>query len=258
MDLAQIFKEVQIDDDGIGHTAIPATWHQGRTCYGGLSTVLAYQQALSLADDLPQLCSGQVAFVGPLFGEVSITAQLLRRGKNSAFVCCEISGEQGVGLIANFVFMQPRVSHLAFDLLTSVDLPPVPSGGNLRSGPEKYFTANMEFGDGRNPAGRGKPLVECWARLKGRSGLNDITQLLAVADALPSAAVGMMTEYGPVSSLTWQFNLLDQQATTEEGWWYLQSSGISAANGISSQDMTCWNAAGQPVMKGMQSIAIFA
>ena len=77
---------------------IPATWHQGRTSYGGLSSVLAYHAATLAADDLPPLLSGQIAFSGPLAGEVEISTKILRRGRNSAFIKSEILIGDEVGL----------------------------------------------------------------------------------------------------------------------------------------------------------------
>jgi hypothetical protein len=41
---------------------IPANWHQGRTAYGGISSVLAYQAAKLADHDLPPLQSAQIAF----------------------------------------------------------------------------------------------------------------------------------------------------------------------------------------------------
>ena len=81
---------------------------------------------------------------------------------------------------------------------------------------------------------------------------------MAIADALPPAAMGAMTKPGPVSTMNWQFNLLTDNPTTEQGWWWVDADGHQAANGSSSQYMSLRNAAGEPVMMGMQSVAVFA
>ena len=96
---------------------IPNNWLQGRTAYGGISSVLAYQAAKLAAIDLPPLQSAQISFVGPLSGAVEIRAAVLRRGRNTAFIESKISGEDGVGLACNFIFMTPRDSHLDFHAL---------------------------------------------------------------------------------------------------------------------------------------------
>jgi hypothetical protein len=257
MKLADIF-ETLCGSDGEYLVDIPPTWHQGRTCYGGLSAAIAYRAANMLVQDLPPLCSAQFAFVGPLSGKVTISARLLRRGKNSAFVHSEVRGENGVGLSATFVFMASRDSHFAFDDMPVLELLPLPEAVNIRSGPDKYFTSNMEYGESRQPLGTGKPLIEGWMRLKSRDGIDPVTQMIAVADALPPAAMGMMREYGPVSSLNWQFNLIGDPPETTGGWWFLQSRAHFAQNGASSQSMTMCNSEGKVVMEGTQAVAIFA
>ncbi len=62
----------------------------------------------------------------------------------------------------------------------------------------------------------------------------------------------------PLSSLTWQVNLLTPTPTTTDGWWLLSAQTHYAAHGSSSQVMRMWNAAGVLVAEGMQSVAIFA
>ena len=60
---------------------VPDTWMQGRTAYGGLSAALALEAAIRSQPDLPPLRSAQIAFVGPLAGEVTVETRLLRRGR---------------------------------------------------------------------------------------------------------------------------------------------------------------------------------
>ena len=104
MNLASILADFQ--PGAASHRiSIPPSWHQGRTSYGGLSSVLAYQAARLADSDLPPLQSAQIAFVGPLAGDVNVTASVLRRGKNAAFVKSEISGADGVGLSCTFILI---------------------------------------------------------------------------------------------------------------------------------------------------------
>ena len=74
---------------------VPEDWMQGRTTYGGLTAALSFQGALGLVDDIP-LRSAQVAFVGPVGGDITIKPTLLRRGKNTAFVSVDVVAESGV------------------------------------------------------------------------------------------------------------------------------------------------------------------
>jgi acyl-CoA thioesterase len=237
---------------------IPDNWLQGRTAYGGISSVLAYQAALCAADDLPPLQSAQIAFVGPLSGAVEVRASVLRRGRNTAFIESKISGESGIGLSCNFIFMTQRTSHLDFRAVPKPDFPPVPDESQVRSGPPEFFTQNMHYPDKRLTLGQGTPKIASWHRLIERDGIDPMAELLCIGDALPPSAMGLMTEKGMVSSMNWQVNMLTATPTTQDGWWYLESETHMAANGASSQYMTAWNSEGEAVMTGMQSVAIFA
>ncbi len=238
--------------------SIPANWHQGRTAYGGISSVLAYQAAKLVADDLPPLQSAQIAFVGPLSGDVEITASVLRRGRNTAFVESKIVGEGGIGLTCNFIFMTQRDSHLDFDGLAKPEFPTLPNDDELRSGPPEFFTQNMHYSGTRMELGQNTPSMRGWYRLIEHEGLDAVAELVCIGDALPPSAMGLMHEKGMVSSMNWQVNMLTAKPATINGWWYLTSETHRAANGASSQYMTAWNSNGEPVMTGMQSVAIFA
>ena len=81
--------------------------------------------------------------------------------------------------------------------------------------------------------------------------------LAALGDALPPAAMAMFETAAPVSSMTWQFELLSDDPTTEDGWWLSQSRAETIGQGYASQAMTIWNHARQPILVGRQSVAVF-
>ena len=223
-----------------------------------MSSVLAYQAAKLAADDLPPLQSAQIAFVGPLAGEIEVSAHILRRGKNTAFIQAEISGADGVGLTCNFIFMNRRQSHLDYVNIPAPDFPLIPTDDVVRSGPPEFFTGHMQYPDKRLELGMSTNRLASWHRLTEHQGLDHIAELICIGDALPPSAMGLMTEKGMVSSMNWQINMLTDAPTTENGWWYLSSETHHAANGASGQYMTVWNSSGEAVLTGMQSVAIFA
>ena len=238
-------------------TTIPADWLQGRTTYGGLSAALALHGAQGIEPDLPPLRSAQIAFIGPLAGEVTVTATRLRRGRTAAFVQADVVSEAGLGLRATFVFMADQPSRI--DLagrLASPLRPPAP-GTKLYTGPDGFFTGNFNFLDLKEEA-TGEAAWLRWARLRDHDGIDPMVQLLAVGDALSPAAFKLLgKEPAPISSLTWIVNLLTRAPTTRDGWWLLSAVSDHARHGCSSQLMTMWNADGEPVAQGMQSVAIF-
>ncbi len=256
MNLASLLGQFRAGTD-THHIEIPPSWHQGRTAYGGLSSVLAYQAAKLADADLPPLQSAQIAFVGPLAGEVVVTAKVLRRGKNTAFVKSEISGADGVGLSCTFIFMNRRHSHLDYENLTRPAFPPIPGGDTARSGPPEFFTGHMQYPDKRLELGLATNRLASWHRFTEHEGLDHIAELVCIGDALPPSAMGLMTEKGMVSSMNWQINMLTEAPATKDGWWYLESETHHAGNGASSQYMTAWNSEGEPMLTGVQSVAIF-
>jgi acyl-CoA thioesterase len=238
--------------------AIPASWHQGRTCYGGLSSAMAYTAAKGLEVDIPPLKSAQISFAGPLAGDIEVTATRLRRGRNTAFIRSDIICGDDIGLSCNFIFMNPRTSQLNHESLHRPDFPPIPTGEDIRSGQESYFTQNLQYSSRQEPTGRAPNHLASWRRLIERDGLDPFAELICIADALPPSAIGMMTEKAMISSMNWQINMLTDAPATKDGWWCLESETHHAANGSSSQYMTVWNTDGEPVMTGMQAVAIFA
>ena len=255
--IAEILAGATPIDNGF-RASIPESWLQGRTSYGGLSSALALHAAQGIEPDLPPLRSAQIAFIGPLSGEVLVTASKLRRGRNAAFIQADIVSEAGLGFRATFVFMSDQVSEIDLDgRLDSHHRPPAPDT-KVYTGPAEFFTGNFNFLDLKEEA-KGDAEWLRWARLRGAEGLDPMVHVLAVADALPPAAFKMLGKrHVPISSLTWIVNLLTPAPVTRDGWWLLSATSDHAKNGCSSQSMMIWNADGEPIAQGMQSVAIFA
>lgn len=255
MNLAEILAATRPTDNGL-IAEVPENWRQGRTAYGGLSSALALHAAQQLAPDLPPLRSAQVAFIGPLAGEVRVVASQLRRGRNAAFIQSDVIGENGLGLRANFVFMRALESRVDHDTTPLAPFSPPAEGAETYAGPRTFFTSNFEFID---PMPEASPTEWTrWARLRERDGLDPAIELLAIGDALPPAAFDLFNRQAPISSLNWQINLRNPVPSTDKGWWLLRSTTEAAQGGFSSQAMSVWNAAGERVADAMQAVAIFA
>lgn len=239
--------------------AIPEDWHQGRTAYGGFSAALALTAAQAAGGQMPPLRSAQVSFVGPLYGPVEVRARVLRQGRNATWVDVEITREGEVGLVASFVFMGPVESAL------HLNDRPAPAGliapadaqdFAMRHSPE-FLRHHFDVRFALPRSAEKRPELCWWVRLKESAGLDAMTGLLLIADALPPGVLPLLAPRTPVSSMTWQANLLTPAPATRDGWWLLRSTGDYAEQGCSSQRMEIWNAAGEPIMMGIQSVAIF-
>ncbi len=242
---------------GSGFTAtIPTDWMQGRTSYGGLSSALALHAAQGCEPDLPPLRSAQIAFIGPLAGDVTVTATKLRRGRNAAFIQSDIMSAAGLGFRATYVFMADQPSRVDFDQRVPINRAPPAPDAKLYTGPDEFFTGNFNFLDIKGGVGDAELLR--WARLRACDGLDPMVEVMAVADGLPPAAFKLLGGPAPISSLTWIVNLLTPTPQTTNGWWLLSARSNYARNGCSSQEMAIWNADGTLIATGMQSVAIFA
>lgn len=236
---------------------VPTDWLQGRTAYGGLSSALALHAAQACEPDLPPLRSAQVVFVGPLAGRVTVTATKLRRGRSAAFIQADIVSDAGLGYRATFVFMGGQPSRIDLRGGLASTIPPPAADATLYTGPDEFFTGNFNFLDLKAKA-PGPAEWMRWARLRERGTLDPAVEMMAVADALPPAAFKLLgKDFVPLSSLTWIVNLLTPTPTTRDGWWLLHAATAHAVDGGSSQTMTLWNADGEPIAQGMQSVAIF-
>lgn len=238
--------------------AIPETWLQGRTAFGGLTAALALHAAQQSDADLPPLRSALIAFVAPLAGPILIRASRLRRGRNAAFVQADVESEAGLGLRATFVFMGPVDSRLDHQAGHAPDFPPAaPETRTYKGNSAVAFPQNFELVDRRDET-IGPAEWLRWVRLNERDGLDPMVELLCVADCLPPAALKLVGGPAPVSSMTWQLNLLTPAPHTRDGWWLLRARSDHARAGASSQEMAIWNANGEPIAQQMQSVAIFA
>jgi acyl-CoA thioesterase len=243
-----------IRDGGALRATIGDEWLQGRTAYGGVSAAIALAAAKMAHGDLPPLRSAQIAFVGPLSGSVVAEPVLLRRGKNSAFIGCDLIGADGIGLRALLLFMAPRASGIEYTGIPSATIPgpetPILDGASIGLN----FLANFEFMQCPDqPPGHWRR----WARIKARVGLDPEVELLTIADALPPAAMTLAKRWGPISTTTWQLNLLTDAPGTADGWWLLEAITLAAHDGASSQTMTIWNHDGDAVATATQSVALF-
>ena len=257
MSLVDILAAAETGNDTLT-AALPETWMQGRTAYGGLSTAIALDAAMRSQADLPPLRSAQIAFVGPLAGEVTVETRLLRRGRTAAYIEANVFSEGRLGLKALFVFMTALDSAIDYADTARPDVPDPDDAAPAMANPDPtFFTNNLEYRHALPIEERHTPDFMRWVRLRAREGLDPMVELMAIGDALPPAAMALFEKPGPVSSMTWMLNILSAEPVTRDGWWLSRSTAGLARDGSSSQTMQMWNADRQPVVAGMQSVAIF-
>ena len=241
---------------------IPPDWMQGRTTYGGLSAALCLKAARPLADGIP-LRSAQIAFVGPVGGDVSIKASVLRIGKSARFIGADILAPDGsVATRATFIFGNSREN--AQTIAPRLPMPEVPSPGNIPSlmpkgiGPSFIHNFEVLLAKGDPPFSGGKSGENLlWMRHADRAVPNSVTALFALGDAPPPAAMSMYTTPIMISSMNWSSDVLTDTFETDDNWWLSRATAQTLKDGYSAQAMTMWNTRGEPVMLSRQTIAVF-
>lgn len=245
----------------------PDDWLQGRTLYGGLSAALSHEVALQhLGRNLP-LRSAQIAFIGPATGNLQFAATTLRQGRSVSYVNVDLSGEKGLAVRTLFCFGDARPSALTPQSCPMPDIRS-PQEADTFLPPEiaPRFMSHFDL----RLAGGSRPgmldptaLIQVWARHKdnratsaGQGGI--MNALLAMADALPPAIITTLPTMVPLSSMTWQVDVLSTDiASSLDGWWLLETQAQSASNGYSAQKMMVWSEDGTAVLAARQAVAVF-
>ena len=250
-------------DAGTFSTVLPDDWLQGRTAFGVLSAALCWEAAQRADDALPPLRSGQFAFVGPAGGRLRVQPTLLRRGKSAAFYSVDLHGDGALAVRGLLCFGASRPS-----LLDQIDLPAptVPSWDDcptyFETSDQRRFLQHFDsrFAAGARPFTAGaKPEMVVWLRHRDTATPSTMAALIALADALPPAAiVNFQPGGGPISTMTWSIDVLSDAPRSASGWWLVRSTAQTAVNGYSAQDMVVWDDQGAPVLAMRQTVAIFA
>jgi acyl-CoA thioesterase len=270
MEFAAFMHDVAVTPQGL-QADIPDAWRQGRTAYGGISTALCLAAARAHVDDDRPLRSALIAFVGPAAGLAQVSAEPLRAGRTASSVRARLTGEAGIGVEAVFTFAAPRESRLsvrAAGFPAGVAAPDAGASGFAFPTGAPQFTANFEIlpaaggavpfsGQGAGGDGTAPPL-RFWTRHVDPASRQGLDALVCLADALPPAITTAMDDFAPLSSMSWMIDMLDDDLSTREGWYLLESVADHAAHGYSSQAMTIWSADGRCLVKGRQMVTVFA
>lgn len=258
-DLAQLIAEFEPAEGGWSVDP-PETWRQGRTLYGGLSAALCHEACLRAHPDLPPLRSAQIAFIGPSAGRALLRPQMLRQGKSVTFMACDLIADGAVATRGTFVFGGARETAMA---TPGSAAPAVPKAGDcepLWNRVRPSFTVNLDqrLAAGSRPgsgAEKGEMLV--WVKLCGPAPLT-LTSLVALADALPPAAMPRFSAPAMISTVTWQVDIANADGFSPDRWHLIQALEQAAADGYSVQEMLIWDEDGGLVLAARQSVAIFA
>jgi acyl-CoA thioesterase len=256
--IAQVLEPFHLAEDRWVGPA-PESWAQGRTLYGGMTAALAWAMVGRTLPGLPPLRSAQIAFVGPAAGQLSIAPVLVRQGRSAAFLRVSVAGEAGPAAECLFSCGAPRDSRV---LHRSDAAPAVPRPDACEplfpGSPGPTFARNFSIllAGGQRPFTGGEPSFTCWTQFVRPQHVEPLTALLALADALPPAAMVSFPQFGIISSMTWSIEV-DALPDTADGWFLQQATAEDTANGYSRQAMNLWDETGRRLFAARQTVAIF-
>ncbi|WCM95038.1 thioesterase family protein [Acidovorax sp. NCPPB 2350] len=238
----------------------PGAWSQGRTVYGGLTAALSLQAALgAVRGTAPPLKAAQILFAGPAGGALTFQPTVLREGKSSRSVAVDCVGDSGVAVRSTFLFAQARPSRLQrAPCAAPVVAPPhaCPTFDDEGKGPALLQNFEIRFAGAARPlSGSPEPELVAWVRHRGADHVDPAVALVAMADCLPPADLVCLTEFVPVSSMTWSFELPQPAAAGE--WFLLRSRSVHSVSGYTLQAMEVWDQQGRLAMSGQQTVALF-
>lgn len=247
--------------DGLHRIVLPMDWLQGRTAYGGLSAALCLEATNRALPDLPPLRSAQFCFIGPATGPLTVQSSVLRRGKSTVQVAVDLTGESGLAVRATLCYGAGRPSAHAHQALAMPQIQDPDKCPSYYVWPDRpnfmnHFEGRLAHGALPGTAGA-SPEMTVWLRHRDGGDESSLVRLLALADALPPAAVVMSLTPTPISTMTWSVDMLDVRPFTSSGWWLVQATADTSCEGYSVQSTVIWRPDGWPVLIARQNVAIF-
>ena len=262
LSLSEVLKAAE-NTDGRMCYPVPQNWMQGRTTYGGFSAALLLSAARARVSDLPPLRSALINFTAPIGSPPLIETEVLRQGRNVTTINTRAEIDGKVAALGTFSFGHAQNSHAAFSFPSKPAAEPEATDHYFPPDlpkPPIAFLENFEVRllEGARPfAGAERGYVRVWARHKDVQMRDRIEGLIAIADLLPPAIFPTLKRPGNNSSMNWIFNVLSEDIQTRDGWWLMEHELTAGHDGYSSQVMRVWNADGDLVVDGMQSVIIF-
>ncbi len=264
--LPSILRAIRQDGEAF-HVAIPESWRQGRTAFGGITAATALRAARLAFPEEAALRSASITFLAPVAGDAVITATVLRKGRSATYIETRTFANDQLAASCVFSFGAPRESALASQAPGPegvADLPPLPGPEEVASlfpaglGPAFARNFDMRIAHGAGPVqGAAKGDLAVWARYQDHPEPHDEASVLALCDAPPPAAMGMMRAPAAISTMTWLVTFLTDDFTNDSPWWLIRSLADHVADGYSSQAMNVWTRNGRPIAQGLQTIAVF-
>ena len=189
----------------------------------------------------------------------------MRTGRSATWGQAQIEQTGRLGTTLTACFGDNRESHI------TLDPPQFPQAKSVEDSfklpfmpgitPDLTQNFDIRWAIGTPPMGGAKePEIGAWVKFNDATGFGE-PHLIALLDVLPPAVSPLFKKLGPLSSLTWQIELLDDlskaDAQDSDGWWFIHAYAHAAAAGYSQQQAVLYTPAGRAIGMSRQVIAIF-
>jgi acyl-CoA thioesterase len=265
MNLEQLFVEFEHVKPEYQLT-IDESWGQGRTVFGGCSAALAYQAAENLIEDSRQVRAFHCNFIGPIEvgSPVTVTAEILRTGRNVTQILAKVSQNGQVGVMAQVCFGVSRESKIQ-SLATDRHVMTRPKKGKFIPQIPKIvpkFIQHFDLAIEKGSLGFGKSdkaELHGWSRFKKPVTQMKMAFLLALMDAWPPTMYQMIRVPAPASTMSWDVEFIDpDRMLGDHEWLACVCEARHIKEGYGHEEANFWDEAGNLIAISRQVVAIFA
>jgi acyl-CoA thioesterase len=245
---------------------IPASWAQGRACFGGLMAALGYEAMRAKVSSERPVRSLAICFVAPpaIDMPISFEVEVLREGKAVSQVLGRAVQNGEVVTLIQGSFGAPRASVItvqaeAAPLFKSVEeIQPFPFVSGVM--PEYLRHIDLRWALGGLPfSGTPSRAIGGYARLKDveEERLTE-AHLLALVDTWPPAVLPHLNKPAPGSSLTWTIEFVQPlpEMTTHD-WTQYRAEIEHARDGYGHTAAMLWGPQGELVAISRQTVTVF-
>lgn len=260
MTIDSLLSRASAQGDGLALTP-ESSWLQGRSWFGGLQLALAVRAARQHVIDRP-LRSIQTTFIAPVSAESAAVASatVLREGRSVTHLRAEIRQNDALCFDSVMVFGEARESAIRERRRVAADVDP--AGLESMGHVEGLTPAFLQHYDQRWSIGSRPfssvtdPAAQIYVRRRPTTPITE-SELVALADAIPSPALSLFSRPTMASSVTWSLELTRDLDKVVDGWLRFDVTLHDSHDGYAWHTAEVFDEDHQLVAVSRQCVAIF-
>lgn len=246
---------------------LPEGWLQGRTVFGGLTSLMMLHQAeRAVNDPNKQLLSCSISFVAPVQAQpVKVTVEILRQGKSVTVVEARLWQDNAVMSVLLAHFGAKRDSHLNIQQQRVAPDYPAPEQLTILPYhplmPQCYQNFDLVWAEGAYPcAASPQPDFGGWFRYQEKfgTGMLSMPEFIGLIDIWPAGVFSTLTTPAPGSSVSWSVTLLREIRYNRLDWFKYKVFTDYAEHGYATEYAHIWDQNDCLVAISRQTVAVFA